>query len=93
MFETVKSKLFSKKTATIAMTVAFCLCSAVFCFAEGTEPTTFDIVSSVTSSFGDVVTTLLAILAACIGSVMLVVGAKLGITKAIAFFKTLVGKA
>lgn len=95
MIDKLKGKFISNKNKFVAafMTLVVCLSSAVMCFAEGTEPTTFDVVSTVTSSFGGVATTLLAILAACVGSVMLIVGAKLGVTKAIAFFKTLVGKA
>lgn len=84
-----------KKYAGFLMTLAAVIAMSCLCFATepGSEVTTLDVVSTVTSSFSDVVTTLLLILAGVVASAMTVIGAKIGITKGIQFFKTLAGKA
>lgn len=84
-----------KKYVGVVMTVVAVIAMSCLCFAvePGSEVTTFDVVSTVSSSFSGVVNTLLAILAAVVGSAMIIIGAKIGITKGIQFFKTLAGKA
>lgn len=86
-------KIKSQKALTVVACMVTAALASVPVFAEGTEVTTFDVVSTVTASFSDVVSTLLLILAGVVASAMVVIGAKIGITKGIQFFKTLAGKA
>lgn len=81
----------SKKVLMLLCMVAVMTVLTV-CVVSAAEPAQYDMTADMTKGIGDIATQIFAVIGIIVPVVLTIVGAKIGITKAISIFKSLTGK-